>query len=110
MSFYHVHKGDLVNLLKPGLLFSRNQSGNHYLDGYNDEIMAFAKSCLLSCHYLPVFSDKYLSLVVRKPDFCICENKDADQLRSNREVDQRLCFRYTASTIPLLSMYEISSL
>ena len=60
MSFYHVHKGDLVNLLKPGLLFSRNQSGNHYLDG-NDEIMAFAKSCLLSCHYLPVFSDKYLT-------------------------------------------------
>ena len=22
-----------------------------------------------------------LSLVMRKPDFCICENKDADQLR-----------------------------
>ena len=31
---------------------------------------------------------------VRKPDFCICENKDADQLRGNREADQRLCFRY----------------
>ena len=25
----------------------------------------------------------------------ICENKDADQLRDNREADQRLCFRYT---------------
>ena len=24
-----------------------------------------------------------MSLVMRKPDFCICENKDADQLRSN---------------------------
>ena len=36
---------------------------------------------------------KYLSRVVRKPDFCICENKDADQLRGNREADQRLCFR-----------------
>ena len=24
-----------------------------------------------------------MSLVVRKPAFCICENKDADQLRSN---------------------------
>ena len=22
---------------------------------------------------------------MRKPDFCICENKDADQLRGNRE-------------------------
>ena len=29
---------------------------------------------------------------MRKPAFCICENKDADQLRGNRETDQRLCF------------------
>ena len=28
----------------------------------------------------------------RKPPFCICENKDADQLRGNREADQRLVF------------------
>ena len=42
--------------------------------------------------------------------FCICENKDADQLRGNREADQRLCFRYLDSTIPLLSKSEISSL
>ena len=47
---------------------------------------------------------------MRKPDFCICENKDADQLRGNREADQRLCFRYTDSTIPLLPTSEISSL
>ena len=51
-----------------------------------------------------------MSLVARKPDFCICENKDADQLRSNREADQRLCFRYTDSTIPLLPKSEISNL
>ena len=51
-----------------------------------------------------------MSRVVRKPAFCICENKDADQLRGNREADQRLCFRYTDSTIPLLPKYEISSL
>ena len=44
---------------------------------------------------------------MRKPEFCICENKDADQLRGNREADQRLCFRYTDSTIPLLSISEI---
>ena len=47
---------------------------------------------------------------MRKPTFCICENKDADQLRGNREADQRLCFRYTDSTIPLLPKYEISRL
>ena len=51
-----------------------------------------------------------MSLVVRKPAFCICENKDADQLRGNREADQRLCFRHTDSTNPLLSKLEISSL
>ena len=45
-----------------------------------------------------------------KPDFCICENKDADQLRGNREADQRLCSRYMDSTIPLLSKSEISRL
>ena len=43
---------------------------------------------------------------VRKQAFCICENKDADQLRGNRrEADQRLCFRYIDSTIPLLPNY-----
>ena len=31
---------------------------------------------------------------MRKPAFCICENKEADQLCGNREADQRLCFRY----------------
>ena len=34
-----------------------------------------------------------------KPTICICDNKDADQLRGNREADQRLCFRYTDSII-----------
>ena len=48
-----------------------------------------------------------LSRIVRKPAFCICENKDADQLRGNREADQRLCFRYIGSTTPLLSKSEI---
>ena len=51
-----------------------------------------------------------LSCVMRKPTFCICENKDADQLRGNREADKRLCFRYIDSTIPQLSKSEISSL
>ena len=46
-----------------------------------------------------------MSLVLRKPDFRTCENKDADQLRGNREADQRLCYRYIDSTIPLLSIW-----
>ena len=44
-----------------------------------------------------------MGLVVRKPAFCICENKDADQLRSNCAADQLLCSRYMDSTVPLLS-------
>ena len=47
---------------------------------------------------------------MRKPALCICENKGADQLRGNREADQRLCFRYIDSTILLLSKSEILSL
>ena len=47
---------------------------------------------------------------MRKPAFCICENKDADQLRGNREADQRLCFRFADSTIPLLFKSEMLSL
>ena len=50
-----------------------------------------------------------MSRLVGKPTICICENKDADQLRGNREADQRLCFRYSDSTIPLLLKSEISS-
>ena len=47
---------------------------------------------------------------MRKLAFCICENKDADQLRGDGEADQRLCFHYKASTIPLLPKYEIPNL
>ena len=59
----------------------------------------------LNCPDLNIY---YMSRVVRKPAFCICKNKDADQLRGNREADQHLCFLYTDSTIPLLPKSEIS--
>ena len=49
-----------------------------------------------------------MSRLVGKPTICICENKAADQLRGNHEADQRLCFRYSDSTIPLLLKSEIS--
>ena len=47
--------------------------------------------------------------VMRKPAFCTCKNKSADQLCSNRTANQRLCFRYIDSTIPLLPKSETSS-
>ena len=67
---------------------------------------------------LLLFYIVYMSLVMRKPAFCICENKNADQLRGHREADQRdqrrgyreadqrLCFGPTDSTILLLSKSE----
>ena len=63
------------------------------------------------CYYsLSEILNLVLSLVMRKPFFGIGENKDADQLRGNREPDQRLCFRYTDSTIPLFPKSGIPSL
>ena len=47
---------------------------------------------------------------MRKPALGICENKDAYQLRGNREAGQHLCFRYSDSTIPLLPKSEILSI
>ena len=44
--------------------------------------------------------------VMRKPAFCICENKDADQLHGNREADQRLCFRYIEIASPFLLLIQ----
>ena len=52
---------------------------------------------------------KHMSRLMGKPTICIGESKDADQLRGNREADQRLCFRYSDSIIPLLLKSEISS-
>ena len=49
----------------------------------------------------------HMSRPMGKPTICIGENKDADQLRSNCEADQRLCFRYSDSIIPLLLKSEI---
>ena len=49
--------------------------------------------CVLLLFPLKLFLDlAHTSRVVRKPAFCICENKDADQLRGSREADQRLLF------------------
>ena len=46
----------------------------------------------------------HLCSIMRKPAFCICENKGANQLCSNCTADQRLYFRgYTDSIITLFS-------
>ena len=44
-----------------------------------------------------------------KATICIGENKGADQLRGNREADQRLCFHFSDSTFPPPLNSKISS-
>ena len=51
-----------------------------------------------------------LSRCMGKPTICMGENKVADQLRGNRETDQRPCFRYTDSSVSLLLKSETSRL
>ena len=74
----------------------------HYTD-YSDEnsiILVFTcsnKGKLSKLRYLSKMSHH-----IRKSTICICENKGADQLRSNCEADQHLCFRYRDSAIPFL--------
>ena len=51
-------------------------------------------------------SESYLIYIMRKPAFCICENKVADQQRA----DQLVCVCYINSTIPQLLKFEISNL
>ena len=74
--------------------------------------MSFGKDlglCLLR-HVRLIARIRYLSRVMRKPYFCTCETKGADQLRRNCAADQRFCFRYIDSTIALLPKFEISRL
>ena len=69
-----------------------------------------AKVLLISTDQFFFVEKQAESYEPRKLVFCICENKDADQLRSNCAADQRLCFWYIDSMISLLSKFEISSL
>ena len=55
-------------------------------------------------------NENYPLLSVNNTNTYLSENKDADQLRGDREADQRLCFCYMDSTIPLLPTSKIPSL
>ena len=49
------------------------------------------ESSLSACRECGLY---YMSPIMIKPAFCICENKCADQLCGNHAADQHLCFRY----------------
>ena len=64
---------------------------------------------VLILNFFALRVQRHLSRRMGKRTICIGENKGADQLRSKCEADQRLCFRYIDSTIPLLSKSKIAS-
>ena len=75
-SKYSPHHLNCVGSLQPGnreshRMFTVNRANSSFKEGGHKylEIAYFAR--------------RYMSLVMRKPAFCICENKDADQLRGN---------------------------
>ena len=85
-------------LRKPAFCICENkgtdQLGGNCTDSINQKFQAFSHQAIFCGCTDPLLSDlyvitedrfcideAYLSCVMRKPAFCICENKDADQLR-----------------------------
>ena len=58
---------------------------------------------------IPLYVCHNLKHITRKLDFCLCENKGADQLCCNCTADRGLCFHSSDSTIPLSLKSKISS-
>ena len=90
-------QNSLKNQNKIGIIFTMNRNRN------------FRMPLKDWCWNYQIWTVSYLSRLMGKPTICIGENKDADQLRGNREADQRLCFRYSDSTIPPLLNSKLSS-
>ena len=86
--------------------FCSTQQYHRAMDNVTRTMIKKTRSCKGEC-YIPLL---HMSLVMKNPAFCICENKDADHLRGNCAADQRLCFPCFDSTILLLPKYKTSSL
>ena len=78
----------------------RKQEGTYFDKVYDTHYQMLCHN--LDKHNSLVYQEQ-MSHVMRKPTFGTFKNKDADQLRGNRQAGQRLCFRYIHSPIPLLS-------
>ena len=70
----------------------------------------FVENVVTNSTFLTEIYPLNMSRIMRKPDFCICKNKGADQLCGNCTAGQRLSCCYIDGTIPLLPKSEISSL
>ena len=100
----------LLNMRKPAFYLAENDVT---IDPAGLRSLKSTSHCLtvmlFNLSEISRFECLYGSRLIGKPTICIGENKGADQLRGNREADQRLCFHSSDSTIPLLLKSEISS-
>ena len=97
---------DLKSVKKNNLAYSRFLLYHPNQDFFRVSEWTYKNyTILFSIDKLEIIMSSYM----RKPTFCICKNKDADQLCSNCTADQRLRFGFTYSTIPLLLKSKISS-
>ena len=84
----------LVGCLKNGGLYVKLGQGlvsmNHILPKEYTETLVILQDKALTMKLGEVGS--YLSRVMKKPAFCICKTRGADQQPCNRAADQHLCF------------------
>ena len=81
-----------------------------HLKSLNTYLFIHNLSVSFRFYHVSTINREYLSRVMRKPAFCICKNKGADQLHRSRIADECLCFCYIDGTILLLPKSKISSL
>ena len=72
-------------------------TGNYFCKSIN------ARKSYVNANEAMSVDQDHMSHVMRKPTFCICENKDADQLRGYRKADLRLCFSYIVQSLYFLN-------
>ena len=89
--------------------FDKSNASDFVINQINVVHFHLRKVLFMKTVSLFTISLRRMSRPMGKPTICIGENKGANQLRGNREADQRLCFRFLDSTIPPLLNFKISS-
>ena len=104
------------------LRFPRKRSWFESQPGNNIYFLLLLFSVCICCFYFYIFFFFFICKRIDYPPTSAYEPRHektnvlhmrkqrADQLRGNHEADQRLCFRYLDSMIPLLSKPQIPSL
>ena len=96
---------DEDNSLSKSEVLPKNKAGNPGNENIDRMDDALPDSSKTASRYIYIYICMYhMSCINRKQDYCLCENKGADQLCNNCTADQRLCFcyMYTDSSVQFL--------